>query len=372
MNFVDYAKLQKNDTFSDIPFNNVDALIFAEMGYINFGAVVKDKQLMAIRDLKVDSTTKFYHGSYNAIGNKRLFDVIKDSKRFGDVKVGYALTINDVKTQTQFAAVTFILPTGEAYISFRGTDTSINGIKEDLLIAYQDHIPGAKEALDYMEKILSVFDGRFYLGGHSKGGNLALYAAFTLKEKDYSRLIEAYSFDGPGFKGEISDFESWEHILPKVKKFITGNDMIGVIYNKIKTARIVYSKGILLGGHDLFKWQVDRGYLDFIYMTQRTFISQQHELALTNWLEAVPNGDKQLAVEIICEFMGQSKTPLELITKCIANISSGKNKWNSYSINQKRRVKKIFAQLAKFYLSAYSPKAYLEKKREEKEQKNSN
>ena len=368
MNILDYVKHIKNETFTDEPFNAVDALIFAEMGYINFGESVKGDDLITLHKLVVDDDRAFYRGSYNAVANKKLFNLIKDTRRYGDVKVGYCYVIDDLTSQTQFAAVTFILPKGEAYISFRGTDTSINGIKEDLLIAYEEYIPGAKAAADYLEKLISIFNGNFYLGGHSKGGNLALYSAFTLDEKSTSRLIKAYSFDGPGFKGKIEDFENWETILPKVDKFITSNDMIGVIYNKIKTAKTVFSTGKILGGHDLFTWQVDLDYNDFIYMQDRSVVSKQHEQALMNWLETMSDSDKKLAVEVLCEFMGEAKTPLDLVSKALKNFSDAKSKWNNYSIAQKKRVKRIYLQLAKYYVIAYTPKILLSRKNKKAEE----
>lgn len=364
MNILGYAKKYKDKTFFEEPFNVVDALIFAELAYVNFYESLKEEEFVLFKDLEVESNKKFYGDSYDGLNNKKLLDRIKDTIRYGEVKVAYCHRLDDFDADTQFFGVTFILPTGEGYISYRGTDTSIHGIKEDLLIAYQDAIPGAVLASDYLAKATTLFDGKFYIGGHSKGGNLAVYAAFKMDKSLNNRLTSVYSFDGPGAKKEIKDYENWEQVLPKVNKYVTNNDIVGVVYNQIKDAKIVYSTGIMLGGHDLFKWQVDSDKPDFIYTKNRSVVSKSHEEALMNWLTTMSTDDKQLAVDILVEFLGESKTPYDLILKSAKNLSSGKRNWDSYSIEQKNKAKEIFKQLGKYYFIAYSPKSLLAKKRE--------
>ncbi len=369
MNIIGYAKRYKDKTFFEEPFNVVDSLIFAEMAYINFAEEVKDDDFVALKDINVTSQKKFYLSSYDALNNRKLFNLVKGAERFKEVKVGFCHALDDTKTQTQFYAMTFILPTGEAYISYRGTDVTINGIKEDLLIAYQDYIPGSLSAMDYLNRAVSLFSGNFYLGGHSKGGNLAAITALGMDKNLATRLIKAYSFDGPGTQKEIEDFENWEYVLPKIEKYLTSNDMVGVVYNKIKDAKIVYSTGLVLGGHDLFKWQVNEKVPDFIYTKSRSIISRSHEEALTNWLVTIPQYEKKLAVELLSEFMGESKTPADMLLKATKNLSSGRNKWNSYTIEEKNRTKEIFKQLGKYYIFAYSPKSLIAKHRETRDEK---
>lgn len=367
MNILGYAKKVMDQKFDALPFSNVDALILAELSYLNFYQIIEEEDFIRFADVETDDKKSFYASSFDAVNNRRLFELIQHSQRYKDIEVGFCKFYDNLKDKTQFYAVTFLLPDGKGYISYRGTDVSINGWREDFLIAYQEQIPGVPLAAKYIREACKKFDGDFYVGGHSKGGNLAVYSALNLDEKSIKRIIKIYSFDGPGSKKEITDFKHWETIVPKIEKYITVNDMIGVVYNKIKTAKIVNSSGILLGGHDLFTWPIDGKTLDFKYTKDRSFISKSHEEALMNWLVNMTSSEKQLAVDILCEFFGESETIFDLLLKAGRNVSSGKSKWNSYPIEERERAKMIFKKLAKYYLEAYSLKAITARKKENKQ-----
>ena len=367
MNILGYAKRIKDISFNEQPFNDVDALLFADLAYMNFVSAIKDEEFRLLKEIVVENNKEFYSVSYDGPYNKKLMSVIQNSNRYGDVKIGFCVSIDDVDTQTQFSAITIILPNGDGYVSYRGTDVTLNGIKEDLIVAYQDNIPGAIAALDYLSKAVTMFPGSFYIGGHSKGGNLALYSALNMDGKLNDRFIKIYSFDGPGFGKKLSEFPNFECVLPKVNKYITKNDMIGVVYNQIENAKIIHSTGIMFGGHDLYKWQIDYNNFDFKYNEDRSFISKSHEEALMNWLVNIPPSDKQLAVDVLCEFMGESTTVLDWLMNSARNLSNGKANLDSYSIEQRQRAKEIFKKLAVYYLHAYSPKAIFSRNKDEKE-----
>ena len=291
------------------------------------------------------------------------------SKRYKNLRIGFCKSHLDEKEFTQFFALTILFPDKTGFISMRGTDTSLLGWREDFTIMYQDDMPSQEMAVDYVNEVVKHFDGNFYIGGHSKGGNLALFAALNLKKAANKRLIKAYSFDGPGFQKELETFPNYKGAIGKIQKYITGNDMIGVIYNKIHNAKIVDSKGLLLGGHDLFKWSVNIYRQDFRYVKDRSFVSKSHEEALTKWLESSTLREKQLAVEILSELLGESKTSYELLLKGVKNLNNTKDKWNTYTIEEKQKTKETYLKLIKYYLSAYSPRAFFGHKKAQIEQK---
>ena len=282
------------------------------------------------------------------------------SKRYQNIKVGFP--ISSKQHLKQFYAVTFVLPHRVAFISYRGTDVTINGWKEDLIIAYREGIPTQKDAVEYFKDAISCFKGQFYIGGHSKGGSLAFYAAMTMTRTLEKRLIKAYSFDGPGIREDLSSYPAYKRVREKLVKYITSNDMIGVIYNQVPEAKIVYSPGILLGGHDVFAWQIDLIKGDFFYMKDRSAFSKGHEEALMNWLVEMDDKDKKFAVEVLCDFFGDSKTVYDLLLNASRNLMFGKKKWEAYTPEQKEKAKEIFKRLGKYYLQAYSPKRFLKPK----------
>jgi len=359
MNIIQYVYTCGDKLFSELPFNEVDSLIFAELAYINFNLSTKDTEFVKIKDLKIDDTKAFYHGSVDAKNNEKLLSAMIESRRYQDVKIGYCKSIKEEKKHIQFFAMTLIMPSREAYIAYRGTDTSLLGWKESITIAYEKKMPGQEMAVEYIRNASTLFKGKFYIGGHSKGGYLAMCAALFMGEKLEERLIKAYSFDGPGLKDNIEEFPSYKRIENKLEKYLTSHDIIGVVYNKLKNVKIVYSTGILLGGHDPFKWMVNRRDLTFQYTKDRSFASKRSEEAMMNWLTKEKDEDKRLAVDVLFDMFGESKTIYDLLLNASRLIVNGRKKIKQYSQRQKDEAKEIFRRLGRYYLDSYSPKRFL-------------
>ena len=238
MNINTYIKTFGNKSFKEFPFNEVDGLIFAEMAYINFQLYISSTQLIKLKDLEIKDRKAFYTGSVDYRQNETMINLMRASHRYKDIKVGYCEYCNDDVNYQQFFAFTIVLPNRDLYLSFRGTDTSLLGWKEDFKIAYQDMFPSQLMALSYTNKILEKHPNNFYLGGHSKGGNLAIYAALYMDEVYRPRMIKATSYDGPGFRQDITKLDSFNELHDRFEKFITFNDVIGVVYNKIKRQKL--------------------------------------------------------------------------------------------------------------------------------------
>lgn len=142
------------------------------------------------------------------------------------------------------------------YISFRGTDSTLTGWKEDFNMAFMLPVPAQKEALNYVEKITKLIPRKFYIGGHSKGGNLAVYAGCNLNRKLSKRIIKIYSHDGPGFLKEFLTTSNYQSIKEKIEKVVPSSSIIGMLLYTNEHYKIIKSseKGIL--EHDPFSWLV--------------------------------------------------------------------------------------------------------------------
>ena len=127
----------------------------------------------------------------------RLFKSLSESKRFQSVLVTHYFHIVDKEIDMQISGMTFVLPNDTLYVAFKGTDETITGWKEDFDLSYKDVIPSQKKAVSYLNEILSSFVRPVYVGGHSKGGNLAMYASLFCKDSDL--IVKVYNNDGPGF-----------------------------------------------------------------------------------------------------------------------------------------------------------------------------
>ena len=158
---------------------------------INFGAIIPTEKIMP------------------------LFEMMSHSARFKDVRMRAYVNEIDHSEEKQFSAICFDLPTGATYVAFRGTDDNLISWKEDLNMALFTPIPSQRVAVEYLNKIGHSRTGRLYLGGHSKGGNLAVYSAFMADKEVQSKIISVHSFDGPGFRQEFI-----KHIKEPVKMSI--------------------------------------------------------------------------------------------------------------------------------------------------------
>lgn len=353
MNLNKYIKTFGNKTFEEMPFNEIDGLIFAEMAYINFHLYISSTHLIKLKDLKIEDKKAFYYGSVDARYNQTMVDLMMTSNRYKNIKVGYCEYLTDEVAVQQFFAMTIVMPDGDMYLSFRGTDITLLGWREDMLMAYQDTFPSQLMAVSYANRILEKTKNRFYTGGHSKGGNLAIYAALFMEDKYRGRLIKAFSYDGPGFRFEVAKLEGYQSLHERLVKFLTFNDVIGVVYNRIKEAKIVYSNGILLGGHDPFTWKINnKG--QFALSKDRSKTSKRNEEALMNWLTQMNDKQKQLAVSVLYDYLGESKTIYDLLLNGARIIFHGKKALKKYSKDEIEEAKDIFKKLGRYYLSAYS------------------
>lgn len=357
MNIIDYLKKNNDLSLEELPFNDVDSLILSELAYMNFNYYVPrlcDSTFIGINEMRVRSFEKFSYGSVDHKQNVKLFKLLKEGNRFKDLKVGLykeGLASKVNRKNKQFFAVTFLLPNNTLYLAFRGTDITINGWKEDFHLCLLDTIPSQDEALKYTKKVTSKFKLPFYLGGHSKGGNLANYSALNLNSKRLEkRLINSYSFDGPGFKNGIKNFPSYEAVRKKIIKYITHRDTVGMIYNEVKRGvKVVSASGFLLGGHDPFTWKVHVKSATFV-SGKRSAMYRNSEIAFNKWLSSLSIEDKVLACDMIFDLLGDTKTVYDLPSAIRRTISSYKEVMANYSEEEINRVKNVVKQLVKEYL----------------------
>ena len=309
MNINSYVRKYGKFTFQEMPFNEVDGLVLSALAYVNLHMYTPNEGSIRIRDIEVKEPTPFYEGSVDYKQNKMLFNLMKTSKRFRNVETSNIKQSVSHEKDKQFYALTYLLPNGEAFVAYRGTDTSLLGWKEDMYFAYSDNIPSHKDAVNYLNEMMTRIQRNFYVGGHSKGGNLAIHSVLYMNKSLSSRLIKAYSYDGPDNRSSASKDSNYPLVKDKIQKFLTYNDMIGVINNKIKNSKVVYSNGLLLGGHDPFYWFVNPNGKEFLYSRNRSIGSRIFENGMLKWCDEVSDKDKNLVARIFFELLGEeSKT----------------------------------------------------------------
>ncbi|MBR1731180.1 MAG: DUF2974 domain-containing protein, partial [Ruminococcus sp.] len=190
------------------------------------------------------------------------------SERFKSLRLSASESFMDYESKTQFYAMTIDLGGGKRCVSFRGTDNTLIGWQEGMSFYSISTLPSQKKALGYFEKIAEAYGGEYYLTGHSKGGNLAIYSAVLCGEKTRGKIISVYNFDGPGFNGDVIASEGYNVLKDRIHTFVPQSSVFGMILEHEEDFSIVKSKNKSFMQHDIYSWEVEAK--DFCYLDERT------------------------------------------------------------------------------------------------------
>ena len=255
---LDYLEWRGDLSFNERPFNEIDNLIFSELAYFQFSDVMEPEETITISDVFSRNKIKPSKHDYSSNDPLPLLEACSKSVRFSNVSVTNFVEIMDTKREIQFSATTFIYAKDQIYVAYRGTDSNIVGWREDFNLSFLDECPAQAEAVNYLQKVLKSFSSSIIVGGHSKGGNLAIYASIFCKPKEQNRITSIYSNDGPGFNEYISSDKRYKAILPKVNLIIPEASIIGILFSNKEEKKIV--KSTANGGHqhNPYTWVVKR------------------------------------------------------------------------------------------------------------------
>ncbi len=261
-NIIEYTLMNAHKDFTKLPFSKVDGLIFAQLAYLDFDTFVPDKQLFTrgitfSRICEQEDFDNLFPLERTAVKNLLLFNSMAYSKRYSKVRINYHENIFDSEKEVQFSATTFILPDGNACVSFRGTDSTITGWRENFNMLYNDTVPAQIFAVKYLNNVARKIRGNITVVGHSKGGNLAIYASVMCSAKTKAKIVEVQSFDSPGFTEDFVTSPDYLETESKILKFVPEESMIGMLLNDTASYRIVKSDGEGIHQHDPFLWLVE-------------------------------------------------------------------------------------------------------------------
>ncbi|WP_178842609.1 Mbeg1-like protein [uncultured Treponema sp.] len=257
-------------------FNSVDALILCQLSYLDFGGIVSSDFKFKIT--LNEAAALFFTDNFEerkklgVLINPKTVELLSacaKSRRFGKLLLcGYrnSYSKND---EEQFSALTFVNRRKEnpfAFAAFRGTDDTIVGWKEDFNLAFKSEVKAQKDALSYLKEIIKgssrLFKSPrlgkkicFFCGGHSKGGNLAVFAAANLEEKLYRRLKKVWNFDGPGFLKETLAQENFQRALKKTETYFPQESIVGMFFEHTADFKVLKSKSKNIMQHDPLLWQ---------------------------------------------------------------------------------------------------------------------
>lgn len=307
-NILDYIKWRGDLDFEQSEFNNVDNLIFSRFAYLpldnlfeSVNEIITIKQAYARYINKVIQEEKILQKE-----DEDLFPALVSSKRFGNLKITKYINNVSKKEEKQFSAVTILLPDNTMYISYRGTDNTIVGWKEDFNISLDIDIPSQKEATKYLEKVYLDLQKNMRIGGHSKGGNLAIYASIFCSENIKPYIIKVYNNDGPGLSKKLTETIEYKQGLSKISSFVPQTSIIGKLMYHEEKYYIVKStqKGIMQ--HDLYSWQVEGK--DFLYLKEITNESEFVDEVIKEWTTKITPNQRKEFINIVYNIIKETNS----------------------------------------------------------------
>lgn len=301
----DYLKWRGDLTFRQDPVNEVDALVFSGLAYIRCGEGEKllngDGQTLS----KIAATVLAMPDCEDRVLLKNDLELLRaaaETVRFGNTKLCLYRDLFVPEQETQFAAMTFLLDDGSAFLAFRGTDHTLVGWKEDFNMTFQQTIPAQRLALQYTRQAALELSGPLYLGGHSKGGNLAVFAAARSSPMIQERIVRVYNNDGPGFTQYLMGDPGYLAMVPKIRTFIPQSSVIGMLLEHEEPYTVIRSKTIGLLQHDLYSWEVMGK--SFIPVQEITDSSQFIDTTIKTWFAEMTNQERNQLVDVMFTLLG--------------------------------------------------------------------
>ncbi len=307
-NITNYAK-DMMLCFDEYPFNAVDSLVLSQLSYLRIGKVfdklktIQDKVL--IKDLyKAEHFEGMLYNVWSPEDNKELLLAVAASPRFRDIQIDDYINTVDETSEKQFSAMTFYLSSRLVYLAFRGTDATLIGWKEDFNMSFTMPVPSQDEALNYLNKVAVNVQLDIILGGHSKGGNLAVYATMFAKDSIKKRIIAVYSHDGPGFSKEVINSQTYQSITHLINKTIPQSSFIGLLLENQNHYEVVKSGSFWFYQHDPFSWEIKDN--DFVYVDKLTNAAKYTNKTINEWLNTATKEERELFIDTLYQVIKAS------------------------------------------------------------------
>ena len=303
----DYLDWRGDIDFRAVPVNPVDALIFSALSYINFQGIVPENLENPIPlSVAADAFLRLVDAQerIRVKSDLQLLRAAADAPRFANLRLAFYRSKLIVEEETQFAAVTFLLEDGSAFLAFRGTDYSLVGWKEDFNMSFQDSVPAQREAAAYVAELSESYPLPLRLGGHSKGGNLAVYAAAKVSPNIQKQILEVYNLDGPGFSEAMMSDPGYLGILPKVKTYIPEGSIIGMLLEQRDEYQAIKSRQLGLLQHEPYSWEIQAG--DFEHTEEISKANRFTDKAITNWIRDMTPEEREAFVDATYQLLSAS------------------------------------------------------------------
>lgn len=347
-NIIDYVDRYKDVTFEEKAFNKVDALILSQFSYFKLDGMVAGVGPMlpnvSIRSIaERDNVDDLFSDERYAKDNRALFGAMAHSKRFGDIELNHYIDLVSNRWEMQFSAVTMYLSPGVTHVVFRGTDETVIGWKEDFNMSFMTPVPAQVKAVDYLHYAAERIKGDFSVGGHSKGGNLAVYSAMKCSKTVRDRIRLIYSQDGPGFTRETLEDADFDAISSRIEKYVPHSSIIGMLLQTQEQYKVIEARSIGILQHDPFNWIVEDD--DFVYRDDIAGRYTVSDASVNEWARRADPEEMKVFVDKVYEvFTASGVGDLNDIKgNATAIFQNAKNVMDNMDETERQRVKAVVA-----------------------------
>lgn len=321
---LDYLAWRGDITFEQISFCPVDGLILSALSYIHFDGLVPEDtgpsvplKQAAERYLALPPMRR---GRCRCPKDLELLRALADAPRFSRLGLCRCADCFIPREETQFAALTILLGDNSAYLAFRGTDGTLVGWKEDFNLSFMDVVPAQLEAAEYIQDFAMSFPGPLRLGGHSKGGNLAVAGASLSAMKVRDRIESVWSFDGPGLNPYLLARPGYQELRTRIRSFVPKSSVVGLMLTHEEPHTVVDSDQEGLFQHNPYSWQVLGP--GFVQLEEVDAGSRLIDRTLKNWLAGLTGQQREIVADTLYELLasGDAKMVKEALEpKNLAN-----------------------------------------------------
>ena len=364
----EYLEWRGDLSFEADPFNEIDGMLLSRISYMPFELIGESGAITVGRACEKFMSIPNIEEKLLVKGDIKLIEHMAKSARFGNLKIINYENLREEASETQFSAVTFPLGNYRYYVAFRGTDETIVGWKEDFNMSFTTPVPAQEMAVGYFERVASRLRGKFILGGHSKGGNLAVYAAAFCSPRLRAKILKVQNFDGPGFDSKVFLTPGYRAILPRIETYIPQSSIIGMLLDHEEKYKIVKSRNLGIFQHDTYYWELSRN--SFIYAEELSDASKLIDGALKEWLTSVDSGTRELLVDTLYDIFNEMnvKTVKELAEKPLLNAVSALRAIRNIDPETRKTVNIALRALAKSAKTVYDEnRANKETEKEDKD-----
>lgn len=310
-NIFSYLTWRGDLKLTQSPFNEVDNLVLSTLSYLDFSGIVPKNGKQDITIQRAAAEYFSLHGIPQRPDPEKasslelrewMLYLMADTCRFRNMQLSCLMQILDKAQVKQFSAMTIQISRKQIYLAYRGTSDDLTGWKEDFLMACMPEVPSQEEAVLYTERVAAQYpDHRLLLGGHSKGGNLAVYAAVQASPKIQSRIDIVWSNDGPGFQEAFLRSEAYQALSPIIRSIVPKSSVVGMLLAHPENYQIVDSSQIGLLQHDGLSWQIMGDH--FVTLSELTKESIRTEQKIRTWLQKVPLEERRKFVDSLFDVL---------------------------------------------------------------------